>query len=256
MNRPTFLIFCSALVAITAGIIAQWQSHARLVRELGALHERDRMETLRRRHTVQLPPSDIEIRRPSEKKLAETLPFVGDTAQKPVALGLPAEANSSTSGLTRSESWRNAGRQTPSAAFETLEWALDRGETDSLAASFAFEPEVKIKLDELFAHLSPEVRANYHTPESLIALLVAGTSKGPQAFQVLNESFDGPDSATVRARVQESNGKIREDNFPLRRDADGWKAVISEQQALEKIREFFPEATWRTIEGKAAVGAK
>jgi len=244
------VIISAVVIAIASGIVAQWRTRGRLIHELDEVRQLERTKASQRTQVDQASAQRSEGPRPPPQTTAVARQPEGKTAQQPNVAVPPVEANLSGVGLIPAEGWKNAGRRTPSEAFETFEWALDRGEIDTLAASFAFAPEVKLKLDELFANLSDEVRAKYKTPESVIALLVSGTSKGPQAFQVLGETFEGTDTATVRVRMQQPDGSVKDSDMHLRQEADGWKALVSGQQALGKITEFFPEAAWKTLESK------
>jgi hypothetical protein len=68
------------------------------------------------------------------------------------------------------ENYRDAGRATPSAAFQTLVRAAAMGDDRTLAGLLTFDPQVRQQLEDRIAALPAPAREKYPTPESLAAL--------------------------------------------------------------------------------------
>jgi hypothetical protein len=73
----------------------------------------------------------------------------------------------------RASAWRNAGTATPTATVETVLWAAAGGDVEKLASLLVFDPGVRAKAEALLASLPEAMRAEYDTPERLIAVLTA-----------------------------------------------------------------------------------
>ncbi len=149
-------------------------------------------------------------------------------------------------GLKPIESLTNAGRATPKATLETWMWASHGGDTTVMAAAMALLPESRQKAEELFARVPETVRAQYGTPEQLLATAFAGAG-GMQTtgMQVLSEQagakIDGMDPTlrgdpaykTLRVQNQYANGSVREIDLVFQQAADGWKQVIQPNTVIK-----------------------
>jgi hypothetical protein len=135
--------------------------------------------------------------------------------------------------------WKNSGRATPSAAMETLFWASDGGDVETLAASILLEPDAREKVEAILARLPAEARVRYDTPEKFVALFMAREGD-IRAMQVLGENVAGGD-ALVNVRAQKSDGKTKEEGYPFRQVNDGWRYVVT-AKAADKYGKQLTEA--------------
>jgi len=219
----TKLQTCAALtVAVlgAAGLLWQHQTNVRLKAEVAGLNQLA-AENARLRAEVRQPATT----KPQGGTLtAPAVPAAGRVA----APGFRARAGVPlASGLTPVESLGNAGRATPRAAFATQLWAARTGDIGLEASLITFGPEARAKLEALAQTLPPEMRAEYDTPEKLMAFMLAGSPHPVGGMQVLSEVAQGPDDVTLQTEWQHVDDDIvhqSEANF--HQDADGWKLVV------------------------------
>jgi len=134
--------------------------------------------------------------------------------------------------LRPASAWRPAGKGTPSAAAESLFWAADGGDVETLSKSILLDADARAKAEEILARLPPESRAAYDSPEKLIALLLA-RDIDVKALQILGENQAG-DDALVNLRMQKDDGKTKEEGYQFKRTSDGWRLVIP-AKAVDKF---------------------
>lgn len=134
--------------------------------------------------------------------------------------------------LRPASNWKNAGKETPSAAAESLMWASDSGELDVLAKAIVLDPAAREKAEAILARLPASARQDYDSPEKLIALLLARDGDA-RAMQILGESKAG-DDALVNLRLQKDDGKTKDEGYQFRRTGDGWRLVVP-GKAVDKL---------------------
>jgi hypothetical protein len=235
MNLPRISLGVAvlALVVALAGWAMQWRATQELRGAFAALESRSmgvpstgsRTEggsgagttSLGGAGTAVVSGTEIAQMRDNIEKLKTRTQALGRMALQQVANNAPLD-------LRPASAWKNAGRGTPSAAIETLFWASDGGEVETLAASILLEPDAREKALALLARLPDAVRAQYDTPEKFIALFMAREGDA-RAMQVLTENISGND-ALVNVRAQRGDGKTKEDGYVFRRSPDGWRLVV------------------------------
>lgn len=126
--------------------------------------------------------------------------------------------------LMPASGWKNAGKDTPSAAAESFMWAAGSGDLNVLANSIVLDPSAREKANEILARMPQATRDEYNTPEKLIALFLAREGDA-RAMQILGESTAG-DDALVNLRLQKDDGKTKEEGYQFRRTGDGWRLVV------------------------------
>jgi hypothetical protein len=114
-----------------------------------------------------------------------TVPLARPPADDEAAVRLQALR---AAGMKPSSEWENAGRATPTAAFETMLWAWHTRDYDVLATLIGFNDAAKAKLDAWFAALPASVRAKFGTPERAIAPAYA---EGLPPFSMIRVIFPG-----------------------------------------------------------------
>jgi hypothetical protein len=240
-NRAKLAFFCLALGSVTAALLYQQRSNARLRASIDALRAQNREVVVPQGERERLiAPSPARAAALEEQELLalraqilagqrrlEAAQQSGPPAAPRVAA--PAAPAMLAPGMIPSDAMQNVGHATPASALQTGLWAQNRGETATFMAGVTFDPEGKTKVDELFTGLSAEEQKVFQSPERLAALLViwAADQSGPPLPLQFVEKLLGPDLAEVTLRVQLPNGEIRDGKtLRLRRFADSWKIEL------------------------------
>ena len=121
--------------------------------------------------------------------------------------------------------WKYRGASSPTDAIETMAWAAAQGEVDRFAGVIDFEPDIRTAIAADFATLPEPARAEYRTPERMVASLAAReVPLGSLQFTVPSEI--GPESASVRVRFESPTGTARAIVFSLRSTPSGWRLMV------------------------------
>ncbi|MSU24959.1 MAG: hypothetical protein EXS32_14210 [Opitutus sp.] len=126
--------------------------------------------------------------------------------------------------LVPAAAWKNAGKDTPTAAIESLMWATDGGDLDALANAVVLDADAREKAAAILSRLPEATRAAYGTPERLVALFLAQDGD-ISAMQVLAEHKAGI-NALVSVRLQKGDGKTKDEGYQFRQTDDGWRLVV------------------------------
>lgn len=124
---------------------------------------------------------------------------------------------------------KNAGKATPAQAVETVLWAATAGEVDVLAAGLLIEPKAKQKAADWFASLPEPTRAQYGSPEKVIALMIAKDAAALAGMQVLAQQEMKPDLTAMRVRMQADTGGTKDETLAFYHASDGWRMVLPEK---------------------------
>ena len=130
--------------------------------------------------------------------------------------------------LTPAGELKNAGRATASAAVETLLSAAYGGDVETVASSIALEPSAAAMAQELFARLPEATRAQYGSPDKLIALMLAKDASGLTGMQILGQRDISPDVVGVRVRFANEEGKTKEQGLAFRKTSDGLRMIVTD----------------------------
>ena len=136
------------------------------------------------------------------------------------AMALPAP-------ITTPGEWKNAGCATPAAALETALWAASGGDIDTVALLIVLEPAVRAKTVALLEGLPAASRAEYRSPERLVALLA--TKDVPMGgIQVIAQARQGAEQTMIRVRLYQPDGSAKSTSLLLRQNAGEWRLVVPE----------------------------
>ncbi len=130
--------------------------------------------------------------------------------------------------LTPASELKNVGRATASAAVETVLAAAVGGDVETLANSILLDQSAEAKADELFARLPDSARAQYGSPDKLIALMLAKDAAALTGMQVLGQRDISPDVVGVRVRLATDEGKTKEQGLGFRKTSDGLRLIITD----------------------------
>lgn len=121
------------------------------------------------------------------------------------------------------EQIRNAGRDTPEAAYVTFYWAMEQGDVKLLAEDVAYDDDAIAIFRKVFDGLSAQARSFYGTPEIMGAAVGCYTNRIPvQQLEILGAKASSPDAVMLSYR---RGGDRTDRSIPLVRGDDGWKVV-------------------------------
>jgi hypothetical protein len=144
------------------------------------------------------------------------------------------------------DQFRNVGRTTPGAAFQTIIWAAMTGNDDALANSIAMSPADRAEGIDFLAGLPPELRTKLPTPEHLFGLLFAREMLvNVKSLQIL-DPVPGADAqhVTLRLRVKANQ---QPGKWPMELGPDGWRMTAPQGfiPGVKQLLQFIPEAPTR-----------
>jgi hypothetical protein len=235
--------FAVALVVASAGAgFVLWQANSRLQESVDELQRQQQMAEREKRDqalqaaaaakAAQAEHEELLRLRSEVEALRRNPPATPATPTPTSSTGTAgkAEATAATPANSRTipvEAMGNAGRATPRAAGQTEAWAVQHGDVDTAASLLTFAPEERARLEAVIAALPENLRAQYATPERLMAMVMAGTPRPIAGVQILDEKEQGPDEFVQQIQLQYADGRTRNDELTFQRDADGWKRVVS-----------------------------
>lgn len=247
MSKLTLGITAVVAVAGAGAIFIQQQSLAELRGEIALLREEGqrmstewermrREEAKARQVSAVAGTSGAAAAGPEAREVAalrEEVNALKKSAQEFGRVIQAAQAKSAESSiptkLVPMAELKNGGRATASAAIETVLWAATGGEVDVLAQGIGFTPTAKAKAEAWFAQLSDATKAQYGSPEKLIALMIAKDAAAVSGMQVLGQREITADDVGMRVRFGTEDGKTKDDSFLLHRSpTNGWQLVLSD----------------------------
>jgi hypothetical protein len=173
------------------------------------------LESLRADHAVLARVrSDLE-------KLKQSAQPAAKPAARPAAKSEP---------MVPTSDWRNAGLGTPRATFETALWAAVNGDSSVLASTMELSPGAKAKAEEVLARLDAGTRAQYESPEQLVAQLTA-RSIHFTGMSVASELGDAEFKNLV-VNLQQPNGQTKRTLLVFHRDETDWRLVVPDNAAF------------------------
>ena len=246
--------------AVVAALVVQQQSIAGLRREISALREETRVAAKQRAVAEARKATETNTGVPAEQarmadgqgagagevaKLRQDVEGLKKSAQEfaqviAAAQAKAAEANVPTKLVPVAE-WKNGGRGTAGAALETVLWAATGGDVATLAQGLGFTATARAKADAWFAGLSDATRAQYGSPENVIALMIARDAAALSGMQVLGQRELSPEETMMMVRMGSDDGKTKDDKFLLHRTAEGWKLVLPDP-VLERYAKQLAQA--------------
>ena len=219
-------------LAVVLGLQAQRLAEARGALELQREQRRE-AEQLRaeNQRMAAAQPAETELRalRADHEAVARLRTEIAAmreraTAPSPLPATLkPAVPNEPP--IISDSQWKNSGWGTAAAALETALWAASGGDIDTLAQSLVLEPEAREKAAALLAGLPSAARAEYQSPEHLVALLA--TKDVPMGgIQVVAQASQGTEQTMIRVRLHQPDGSAKSTSLLLRQNAGAWRLVV------------------------------
>ncbi len=222
MTKIQSAVIAAIAVAGIAGLAYQHRANTRLEADVASLSQA-RVENARLQQEI--------------LRLSRAVPSASASAPPPAAqppAGRPAAAMAGSrqvvplaNGLRPTDTLGNTGRGTPRDAFATQLWAARMGDVDLEASSITFGAEARAKLQSLAATLPDSMRAEYDTPEKLMAFMLAGSPHPVGGMDVLGEVDVDANNVTLQTEWQHVDDPVvHQTDVNLQQDADGWKMVV------------------------------
>lgn len=212
----------------------QEREHARLMgdnaRLLVAQISATELEALRSDH-IALGRMRAEVaaakQRAVERKQAEVAKTAASAEPKPYEPSI-------MDGPMPVSMWKNAGTATPAAAVETALWAAAGGDVDRLAHMLVFAPGAREKAEALLAELPVATRADFDSPEKLVASLGAKDVPLGSARLIDQKERNGNETwIAAQLSGSKTGEKPRVVMLSLREVGGSWKLVVP-TKAIEK----------------------
>ncbi|HEY1110032.1 MAG TPA: hypothetical protein VGE76_15385 [Opitutaceae bacterium] len=211
--------------------------------------ERERLGAELAKQARELPGADELARLRSDREAlrrlraeVESLKAVVAKPPAPHAKTADKRGTFADARLANAAEWKNVGRATPIASFETALWAAASGEVDALAQGLVLEPSARGELEALWAELPPGARGQYGSPERLLAALTlkdiplgAAQVFNTEVLKPGTHPFEGEISRVVAALLTAENKRTTH-ALHLQHTGDEWKLVVP-QSAVKKYRE-------------------
>lgn len=257
----------------------QWQATRQLRDEItlrreaqGALdRQRKEYEQLSQQRTAQAELDRLRADRAALLRLrTEIDTLTAGVAKKLAASAAKQAAPTSNLGieLTSATDWKNVGRASPAAMLETALWAAVGGDIDALAETLCLDGPARSKAEEILAQLPENVRQQYPTPETLVALFTAKDMPTDAKMNLagqnkLSESDAAKISGAGQFKLTEGDlvlsvlfvaetmvpgaesakrRNVQPRTLFARREGDSWKLVVP-VQAVEKYAALLAGAT-------------
>ncbi len=242
--KPGWWIVAGVAVAVAAGL--SWQFRAQAVSRESFARDRVAARSLagvRAEHerllAVQPAAGELERREAEAEALrlaraeVEALRLQVEKAARIAAEKKSAPVDRFTTGATVPASeWKNAGTATAKATLETVLWAGAGGDVDVFAKALFFYPNKQTHdaARSLWESVPESMRANYPTPESLLAFLsVKDVPLGAVKVRQTNELEGWPGPAmNIQLLLTGADGKSKNASLLFMQKDDGWKLVVME----------------------------
>jgi hypothetical protein len=155
-----------------------------------------------------------------------------------------AENTDPDRGVARLEHFKNVGRATPAAAFQTMVWAVMNREDGLVATALSVTGPAREKADALLNQLPPAERARFPSPESLGILAITEQVLKAEGM-VLREFTSQNSGAGVLAIRMPEPGRpenTKDGKVQMVLGPSGWQVVVPEKAIDEIIRRISRDA--------------
>jgi len=247
MNRLIPAISVTLLVTGVLILRHQASEHARLLETIAQLRrEHAAVDRLHRENAALTPapvaPSaaaesgqeeaELEHLRPALDKLRQQLDW---QLQMNAALGPPKAL---APGMTPIDKLINAGAANPTDAAQSFFWAVAQADPDAMARQIEFTDDARLKAQALFAQLSDAARAQFSSPEKIMAIYLTSKYGRATGYQLTatDVGSQSPDNGGWKVTLQTASGSQHDVAFAVHRTTGGWHEVITTGSVDEAAR--------------------
>jgi hypothetical protein len=234
----------------TGGFALWWQgeTQVRLDRKLGQLRE-DHLEMARLREAnrrlaaAQPSAADLDNLRADHAAIprlrAEIDAMQARVRSEEAKLESLSPERFSAGSKVSAGDWKNAGAATPRATLETALWAAAGGDIDAFASCLLLSGgQTRQRATALLESLPAELRAQYGTPERLIAsLAIKDVPLGAAQVIEWNEFKTPASIALVQMQLSAPDGKANDVSLCFTTQSGGWKLDVPDS-AIAKYSEM------------------
>jgi len=241
MQKPALVVLLILLAV--AGFVLHQQARAqagwreeitRLRREHAAF---DRLGFENQRINAALPPADdLAARRDEQRQLENDLGRLrASLAAQQQRLAQLTRMNNALGpakplapGMTPIDKLTNAGAATPTDAAQSFFWAVAQADPDAMARQIEFTDDARLKAQALFAQLSDAARAQFGSPEKVMAIYLTSMYGRATGYQLATSDY-GSHSADYggwKVTLQTASGSLHDVSFVVHRTSEGWREVI------------------------------
>ena len=186
------------------------------------------------------------VRRPSvaaASQIAESTTVV--SMSKSDRTFAPAAAQTESVSASKSDRLRSVselayrGNATPGDTIESLVWAKEKVDTQTLTFLISMSAEVATKAKQVFEVTTSSAKSELGitSPEQLVAFLYA-TSPMIDGLKVIDTQENDERNATVNVDMKFQNGHRVAVPFQFRNEAGGWRYVLLDKQALRLLESW------------------
>ena len=133
-------------------------------------------------------------------------------------------------GPVKMENFKDRGRATPLAGFETLVSAAMGGDDEAVARMLALDGRARERAAALIATLPRDQQEKFSTPEALAALFFENMITGHYSAQVLSQRTLDTEHAEVTVAF---NGRDKGESLSMQWSESGWKMLVKEKHVSE-----------------------
>lgn len=173
-----------------------------------------------------VPPTvEAAAARPTTSPVPHTASTPSASGTVPAATA--AEPSTGAEALIPIDRLGNRGFATPRDALATQLWAAHGGDVALETKAILIGPKAKAAYDAVVENVPAEIRAQYPTPEALVAYALSGSPRPVSGMQVLAETELGPDDVVLKMSWQhEGSTELITNDARFHREEDGWKLVV------------------------------
>jgi RNA polymerase sigma factor (sigma-70 family) len=143
---------------------------------------------------------------------------------------LPAVLDAPTVALSPATDWANVGNASPSAAMQTLNWAMAKHDENAFSSLIAWDADAKAKVEALFAAAPETVRQKFGSIDGVLYAMLSGLP--PIAgFAVVSQNIQGNEDTLIEQH-QYQDGRVRQNQVTLHQFDDGWRIVFGDERTL------------------------
>jgi len=143
---------------------------------------------------------------------------------------LPAVLDAPTVPLSPAADWANVGNASPTAAMQTLNWAMSKHDENAFSSLVAWDADAKAQAEALFAAAPEAVRQKFGSIDGVLYAMLFGLP--PIAgFAVVSQNIQG-DEDTLIEQHQYQDGRVRQNQVTLHQFDDGWRIVFGDEKTM------------------------
>jgi RNA polymerase sigma factor (sigma-70 family) len=143
---------------------------------------------------------------------------------------LPAVLDAPTVPLSPAADWANVGNASPTAAMQTLNWAMSKHDENAFSSLIAWDADAKAKVEALFAAAPETVRQKFGSIDGVLYAMLF--SLPPIAgFAVVSQNIQGDEDMLIEQH-QYQDGRVRQNQVTLHHFDDGWRIVFGDEKTM------------------------